>query len=227
MTSIINQSSIRQSAIRFLLLLLPVLCGMRADAQKNKPMADALARMAVADQQAAGIPPEGIIFGTPEWKRFRDSIFAANYSRISQMFSLAGYPGYDRVGEEGSHNFWMMVQHCDSWPEFQKEVLVEMGKEVNRNNAAPADYAYLVDRVKINAGQKQVYGTQLTFNTDSCQALPKPLENPEQVNARRKALGMPPLELYLNQAGQGHYYMNKEFYEKKGIKAPKLYVVPQ
>ena len=151
---------------RFLLLLLPVFLGMATAAQTDKPMADTLARMAIADQQAAGIPPAGIVFGTVEWRRFKDSVFASNYAKASFMFSLSGYPGYDRVGEEGSHNFWMIVQHSDSWPEFQKEVLVAMGKEVKRNNAAPADYAYLIDRVRINAGQKQVYGTQFEFDSE-------------------------------------------------------------
>jgi hypothetical protein len=102
-----------------------------------------------------------------------------------------------------------------------------MEKQVAVSNASSADFAYLTDRVRLNTGNHQLYGTQVTYNTDSCQAYPKPLEQPGTVNERRKAMGLPPLEEYLNQLSESHFWMNKSVYEKKGITHPKLYPVKE
>lgn len=194
-------------------------------AQSNPLLADTLASMVIQDQQAAGLPPQGKSLSSPEWISFKDSIFASHYQHLSKMFEIHGYPGYDKVGKTGARNFWLMIQHLDKWPDFQLRVLKAMGKEVNQDNASPTDFAYLTDRVKLNTGQKQVYGTQVTYNTDSCQAFPKPLDQPEMVNLRRKQVGLASLEIYLNQLSESHFIMNRAIYEKKGIKKPKLYTV--
>lgn len=42
-----------------------------------------------------------------------------------------------------------------------------------------------MNRVRLNTSQKQVYGTQVTYNIDSCQAIPMPLLDSLTVNQRR------------------------------------------
>ena len=116
-----------------------------------------------------------------------------------------------------------MVQHSDHKPEFQKEVLEKMKIEVDKGNAIPSNYGLLVDRVKINTGEKQVYGTQVTYNFETGQAYPKALADSSAVNERRKAVGLPPIESYLNQMTEMHFEMNKKMYQQKGITEPKLY----
>lgn len=101
-----------------------------------------------------------------------------------------------------------------------------MKKEVDRNNAHAQNYAYLTDRVRLNTSQKQVYGTQVTYNIDSCQAIPMPLVDSLTVNQRRKQLGLPPIEVYLNEMSGLHFMMNKAEYEKQGILKPKLVKIP-
>lgn len=194
-------------------------------AQKNKLLKDTLAKMVIWDQKAAGLPPEGTAFESPKWQNFKDSVFTSHYGRLKAVFASIGFPGEDMVGKEGSKHFWLMVQHLDKWPAFQQQVLNSMEKEVAKQNASAKDFAYLTDRVRLNTGQKQVYGTQVTYNTDSCQAIPRALENPESVNQRRKAVGLEPLEKYLNGMSEMHFMMNKDRYEKAGILKPKLYPI--
>mgnify|MGYP003584461233 CR=1 FL=1 len=55
--------------------------------------------------------------------------------------------------------------------------------------------------------------------------IPRALENPESVNQRRKAVGLEPLEKYLNGMSEMHFMMNKDRYEKAGILKPKLYPI--
>ena len=194
-----------------------------ANAQTNPALADTLAKMVVTDQQAAGLPPKGLTFDSPQWQHFKDSVFTSHHKRLEKMLDSYGYPGSDMVGEQGAHHFWLLVQHLDKWPAFQQQVIKAMEQQVANKNASPKDLAYLTDRVRLNTGGKQVYGTQVTYNIDSCQAIPKPLEDPASVNERRKAAGLEPLENYLNMMSENHFQMNREMYEKKGIKGPKLY----
>jgi hypothetical protein len=92
-----------------------------------------------------------------------------------------------------------------------------MQSQLLLQNADPKNFSYLTDRVLLNTGRKQRYGTQLRYNTDSCQALPKPLDDSLNVNQRRLAIGLETIESYLNWMSQAHFDMNKAVYEKKGI----------
>lgn len=81
--------------------------------------------------------------------------------------------------------------------------------EVKRNNASPVNYAYLTDRVAINSGQLEEYGTQVVYEGPGLgKAVPKSLRDPLNVNKRRAAIGMEPLESYLGVMSKMHEEMN-------------------
>jgi hypothetical protein len=77
--------------------------------------------------------------------------------------------------------------------------LIAMDNEVKRHNASGEDYAYLKDRVLVNQGKKQLYGTQLKLNSKTHLYEPLPMESPANVDARRKAVGLSVLSDYLKQ----------------------------
>ncbi|MDC7996363.1 DUF6624 domain-containing protein [Altibacter sp. HG106] len=192
----------------------------------NQNLADELRRMAEIDQIAAYTPQGDYKKMTKEkWNSFKDSVFKTHQKRLKQIFDKYGFVGFDLAGEEGSMNFWLMVQHSDHKPNFQKQVLEKMKIEVESNNASPSNYGLLVDRVNLNTGDKQVYGTQVTYNMETGQAYPKPLKDSLTVNERRNSIGLEPIEEYLNTMTKMHYEMNKEIYLEKGIKEPKLYKI--
>lgn len=118
-----------------------------------------------------------------------------------------------------------MVQHSDHNPDFQKEVLEKMKIEVAKKNADSRNYGLLVDRVNLNNNQPQVYGTQVDYDLEICQAYPRNLADSATVNQRRKEIGLQPLEEYLNEMTLMNFEMNKEYYAKKGVTEPKLYIV--
>ncbi len=190
----------------------------------NQDLADELKQMAGIDQIAAYIPQGDYKQLTLEqWNAFKDSVFTTHQKRLKQIYDENGFVGFDLAGEEGSSNFWLMVQHSDHNPDFQKKVLEKMKIEVDKGNAKPSNYGLLVDRVKQNTGEKQVYGTQVTYNMNTGQAYPKSLEDSLTVNERRKLIGLEPLEDFLNSMTQMHYKMNKDNYLAKGVTKPKLY----
>tara|TARA_R110001606_G_scaffold103163_6_gene225875 strand:+ start:2402 stop:3088 length:687 start_codon:yes stop_codon:yes gene_type:complete len=192
----------------------------------NHALADELSKMVVIDQLAASnaYPPATYSHLTlEEWKTFKDNIFTTNQKRVKEIYDQYGFVGFNLAGQEGSSNFWLIVQHSDHDPEFQKEILEKMKIEVDKGNANSRNYGLLVDRVKLNTGQAQIYGTQVAYNMEICQAYPKKLADSINVNKRRKEIGLEPLEEYLNEMTKMNFEMNKEYYYKKGVTEPKLY----
>jgi hypothetical protein len=120
-----------------------------------------------------------------------------NYLVIRPLFEKYGYIGIDKVGVQSSHNFWLLAQHADLHPEFQESVLLKMKPEVDKGNAPIKDYAYLYDRIKVNSGQLQMYGTQMTLDSLEMSYKPKPVIDPDKLNERRKQVGLSPIEDYI------------------------------
>lgn len=135
--------------------------------------------------------------------------FARHQPILEKIVRRYGYPGFRQVGSKSADNFWLLVQHADAHPDFQRRVLKLMLAEVKRKNASPSNYAYLSDRVATNTGQPEEYGTQVEYKGPGLgKAVPKSLRDPAHVNQRRAAIGMEPLENYLGMMTQTHIDMN-------------------
>lgn len=128
-------------------------------------------------------------------KVFRQ-ITVSNSGIIKNIFEKYGYLNYDMVGKDASNNFWLIVQHADNDVAFQRAVLAKMKIEVDRKNANGRNYAYLIDRVNINTGNAQIYGTQMAYKPDGT-PVPKNLADPDNVDKRRKEVGLEPLADYI------------------------------
>jgi Family of unknown function (DUF6624) len=61
-----------------------------------------------------------------------------------------------------------------------------------RGEADPADVAMLEDRILVLEGKPQQYGTQFDWDDDGV-LNPRPIANPEDVDERRRAVGLGPL----------------------------------
>lgn len=194
----------------------------------DQELSDELVKMRETDQIAAFIPQGKYKeLSEEQWKAFKDSVFEAHQKRAEAIFREHGYPGYDLVGAEGEQSFFLIVQHSNHNTDFQKEVLEELKRAVDNENADPRHYALLVDRHRINTGRPQIYGTQTTYRKDICQAIPKRLADSAGVDQRRKEVGLPPLKEYLNRMTLGHFEMNKQMFLARGITEPTLYEVEQ
>jgi len=189
----------------------------------NQNLTDELKRMEKVDQIAAFIPQgEYAKMSEKEWNSFKDSVYNTHQKRAEQIFNEFGFVGYDLAGKEGSDNFWVLVQHSDHNPEFQKKVLKKMKIQVDKGNATAEFYGYLIDRVNINIGKEQVYGTQFEYN-EYGQAFPKNMPDTTGVNTRRISLGLTPMIERMNEMTLFHFQVNKKHFAEKGITEPKLY----
>jgi len=191
----------------------------------NQELVDKLERMAEVDQIAAYVRQGKYKqMSKEQWNAFKDSVFTTHEKILQQIFDKNGFVGFDLAGEQGSYNFWLMVQHCDHNPEFQTAVLEKMKIEVDKQNASPTNYAYLVDRVNINSGKDQVYGTQFDYNKLG-QAYPKNISDTTGIDERRKSVGLIPMVERMNEMTISHFMMNKEYFKEKGITEPNLYTI--
>lgn len=222
----------KQTAITLFLTLIIFSCQEKKskettvakEVEFNQELVDELEEIRKIDQLAADIARgENENLSEKEWESKRDSLHKANQKRIKEIFADHGFVGHDLAGERGSQNFWLVVQHADNDPEFQKEVLKDMELEVEKGNADSKSYGSLVDRLRLNNGEKQLYGTQVDYNWEICQAFPKNLQDSSGVNERRMEIGLEPLEVYLNNMSQSHYKMNEAIFKKMGLTGPALY----
>jgi len=118
-----------------------------------------------------------------------------NAKWLEQVVNEIGWPTVDLVGEEGAHAAWMLAQHADRRPAFQRRCQMLMQEAVARGEAAPADLAHLTDRVLLAEGKDQIYGTQTTARDGRFVACR--LRDPDRVDELRAAVGLEPLEIYL------------------------------
>lgn len=130
---------------------------------------------------------------TPEQVAEMQAVDARHTARMKAILREHGWPGRSLVGDDGAHAAWLLVQHADA--AFMSECLPLMEHAALRGEASAKDFAYLLDRVRMNQGKPQVYGTQFTSGPDGNLVL-HPIENPEQVDARRRAVGLPSMAEY-------------------------------
>ncbi len=120
-----------------------------------------------------------------------------NTERLGKIVERHGWPTYTLVGKDGAQAAWLLVQHADLSPKFQRNCLDLMAK-VPRNEVSQQEVAYLTDRVLLAEGKKQLYGTQFTLENGKVK--PRPLEDEANVDQRRAMVGLPPLAEYLKES---------------------------
>ncbi len=124
------------------------------------------------------------------------AVDAANLPEIRRIVAdHGGLPRAWQVGADGVAAAWLLVQHADGDADFQRQVLGGIMPLVESGEVSAHDFVLLTDRVLVNAGKPQRYGSQLAAVGGKWQ--PKPMEAPEQVDQRRAAVGQMPLADYL------------------------------
>jgi len=158
-----------------------------------------LARMAAQDQRIRK-PPKGRMVRRLDRKTATEHrrIDAENTERLRRILAEHGWPGRSLVGDQGSHDAWLIAQHADHDPAFQREALDLLTDAVARDEARPRELAYLTDRVRVNEGRPQVFGTQMRPDENEM-PVPKPIEDPERLDERRAQVGLEPFDQYLRE----------------------------
>jgi hypothetical protein len=121
--------------------------------------------------------------------------------RLREIIDEHGWPTFDMVGREGATAAWLIAQHADFDVDFQAEVLGLMHAALEAGQADPTEVAYLEDRVAVNRGEPQRYGTQVRCRGGRPEPA-TPLVDPEAVDARRADVGLDPLADYFEELAE-------------------------
>ena len=127
----------------------------------------------------------------------QNEIDTRNTLRLREMVDANGWPKKSEVGEEASKAAQLLVQHAAI--EHQKHLLPSLKEAVLEGEADASTMAMLEDDILIAEGNDQIYGTEITNSLDGGYML-YPVQDPENINARRLAVGLPTIEEYIDQA---------------------------
>lgn len=115
-----------------------------------------------------------------------------NLISIKAMIEKYGWLGNDIVGSKGSSTIFLVIQHADL--DTQLKYLPLFREAVRNNKASNGNLCLLEDRVALQQGKSQIYGTQLIFEAGKWKLAP--IVDEKNVNIRRIEAGLEPLEIY-------------------------------
>ena len=150
----------------------------------NKKIRRKLLIMAQADQ--------AMRTGKSLWNKAKDRERAHH---LAEIVMCHGWPDANMVGIEGATAAWLIAQHADFDVKLQAHFLKLLRASVSKKKAPASHLAYLADRVRVNHGRPQLYGTQFRTNKRGKLTLWK-VVNRKQLDIRRKHIGLEPIALY-------------------------------
>lgn len=120
-----------------------------------------------------------------------------NRERLKEIIAKYGFPTKKMVGKDAMNGVFFMIQHADGENAWQKSQLTNIKNAVKMGDLDSQSYAYLYDRIKINSGEKQLYGTQFA-NVDAVNNIVEldKTEDIDNLDKRRMEIGMMPIEMY-------------------------------
>lgn len=112
-----------------------------------------------------------------------------NQELVISIIEKCGMPTLNDVTQKQLSTIWLVLQHTTN--KHRKKYFPLIEKAVKNGELSKQQYALMKDRILMDEGKPQIYGSQLKNGK-----LYK-IENPETVNERRKKMGMETIEDYL------------------------------
>jgi hypothetical protein len=142
------------------------------------------------DQEAISFFKKGDI--TPEEFKFRAS-------KISEeFFDIYKKHGFPYKNENSGDVYKGAVVLSLHQPLENLEIIFNDIEKLPSERVDPKDLAFMTDKIRVIKGEKQIYGTQYKIANGNIEFLP--IENPNQINQKRKEAGLETLEEYEKKA---------------------------
>lgn len=126
----------------------------------------------------------------------KQQLYRQNQRWLQQQIQASGWFDISKTSADAAQAAWLMVQHADWDPQWQQQILQLLQPKVKQGEFQPRYFAYLTDRVAINAGQPQRYGTQGACDNQSGQWQPFAVANAAQLDLNRQAMELEPIGQY-------------------------------
>jgi len=117
-----------------------------------------------------------------------------NVQIVTKIIDSIGWLGKNQIGEKANNALFMAIQHANKLETMEKYLPV-MKEAVKNGKAEKKQLAYLIDRVEILNGRKQIYGTQYSLNEKGKVVILNNIDS-SNVNDRRKSMELISIEKY-------------------------------
>ena len=159
----------------------------------NKKLRDELVKLAGKSEKLTYNSIEESRPKNDSQKRIAEARQQAN-ARLCQILKESGWPTLALVGKEGVGATLYLVRYSREQA-LQAALLPVIIAAVKKGEIEKAEVALLVDRMRVDAGMKQLFGTQVKAMNGFL--VLTPIEAEKQVDDRRKQFGLPPLAAHL------------------------------
>jgi hypothetical protein len=122
----------------------------------------------------------------------------SNMAAIEQILDKCGMPSIETAGEKGMSAIWLVIQHDSG--EKRKKYFPMLLEASRKGDIERQEIALMQDRMLMESGEPQLYGSQVMMNQDGSYEL-HALKDPETVDARRAIMGLGPLSEYVEHWG--------------------------
>jgi len=171
---------------------------------KNEPFARELFRMIIKDQgfmyvgniERKKYMKNGGYFSTPAIfpvLAMEEKNKKGNEKSLPKLLDKYGWPSATEVTEYAAAGAALIINHADHALRVKYFPMLE--DAFQKGEAQPLRYAKMKDRLFVEEGKMQLYGTQMKFKNMT--RVPYPILDPEHVDQRRAKIGLGPLKPYL------------------------------
>ncbi len=122
-----------------------------------------------------------------------EAVHVKNAARLRELIATHGWPTEDKAGEDGAKAAWFIAQHAVGEPDFQRQALKYLQASASEGRVPAWHAAYLEDRIAMNEGRPQRFGTQWIDDPSDGRTRPWKLAEPARVDELRTSVGLGPL----------------------------------
>lgn len=122
-----------------------------------------------------------------------------NQEQVVALIEEHGWPGKSMVGMQASTAAFLVIQHAPK--EIMEKYLPLLREAAAKGEASNNHLAMMEDRVRMNQGLPQLYGSQVRMNPETKQWELYTVEDEANLDKRRAAMGLGPIKDYLKRMG--------------------------
>jgi hypothetical protein len=188
-----------------------------AGTPQDPALAEELMRMAERDHAAAhaGAAYSPDVAVRLAWRR----LTVEHGDRLDEIMDTYGWPTVSLVGTEAARRAFLIAQHADQQLHVQRRAVRLMEQAVADGEASAHDLALLRDRMLVNSGHEQIYGTQVAEVRDGV-PVRWPCADADRVDQLRAEVGMEPFATHAARFAGAEYPAGPGRQPSPGTQAP-------
>ena len=133
-----------------------------------------------------------------------ERVDSLNQATVFGILDKKGWPSH--LSDKANRAIWIVIDHSDLT--YRRKYMDFVKEKAKEGVLDKTDYAILNDRVLMEEGKPQIYGTQIKMATTivndeiAMQLYLWPVENPSALDSLRSTVGLSPIEEYLKTSSE-------------------------